>query len=228
MMIRSGFAVAISAVCLLSCTKKEDTRHTVYYPIDSLIQAQINYLGDPAHAASLHKYATLGTDQDTAEYQPAGTIAWANELGPLLRLGVINKPIHEGKYRVEDNLRDPNSNLRIRAFKAQDESLPIAYLRIYYQGTPRQVRRIEGSYREVNALYTSTQIFSIELQEIHNKILLTSYSIRGGQKMILADSMALGVDGWIALNEGSDHTINTYGKTNRTGTVEGGREAETQ
>ena len=225
-MIRSGFAVVISAVWLLSCTKEGATSHSIYYPIDSLIQAQINYLGDPAHAASLHKYATLGTDQDTVVYQPAGNASWASELGPLLRLGVINKPIYQGKYRVEDNLRDPNSNLRIRAFSALDEALPIAYLKVYYQGTPHQVRRIEGSYRELNALYTSTQIFSIELQEIHNKILLTSYSIRGGQKMILADSMALGVDGWIALNEGNN-TLNNYGKTNRTGTVEGRGEAET-
>lgn len=224
-MVRSGIAVVLSVVWLFSCTKG-DVRHTTYYPIDSIVQAQINYLGD--HPASLHKYATVGTDQDTAEYQPKDTTAWASELGPLLRLSVINKPIYQGKYKVENDLRDPNSNLRIRAFTALDDELPVAYLKVYYQGTPRDVRRIEGIYREVNGLYTSTQILSMELQEIHNKTLLTSYSIKGGQKMILADSMALGVDGWIALNEGADNTINSYGKTNREGTVEGGREAETQ
>ena len=212
---------------LFACQKR-DTPHLVYYPIDSLIQAQIDYLGDPAHPASLHKYATLGSDQDTVVSQPRTAAAWAHELGPLYSLGVINKPIHQGKYAVESDLRDPNSNLRIRAFKALDPSLPIAYLKVYYQGSLTQVRRIEGAYREQNALYTSTQILSMELQEIHNKTRLTSYSIRGGQKMILADSMALGVDGWIALNEGADNTLNNYGKTNRTGTVEGGREAETQ
>jgi hypothetical protein len=224
-MVRSGIAVVLSAVWLFSCTKG-DVRHTTYYPIDSLVQAQINYLGD--HPASLHKYATVGIDQDTAEYQPKDTTAWASELGPLLRLSVINKPIYQGKYKVENDLRDPNSNLRIRAFTALDDELPVAYLKVYYQGTLQDVRRIEGIYREVNGLYASTQILSMELQEIHNKTLLTSYSIKGGQKMILADSMALGVDGWIALNEGADNTINSYGKTNREGTVEGGREAETQ
>jgi hypothetical protein len=222
-MIRSGLAVVISAVWLLSCSKS-DTRHAVYYPIDSLIQAQINYLGK--HPAALHKYATMGTDQDTAVYQPKDTTAWANELGPLLRLGVINKPIHQGRYKVEDNLRDPKSNLRIRAFTALEPELPVAYLKVYYQGNLQHVRRIEGTYREVNGLYTSSQILSLELQDIHNKTLLTSYSIKGGQKMILADSMALGVDGWIALNEGSN-ILNNYGKTNRTGTVEGRGEAET-
>jgi len=224
-MIRPVLVVIFSAAWLLSCTKG-DVRHAAYYPIDSLIEAQIHYLGE--HPASLHKYATLGTDQDTAVYQPKDTSAWANELGPLLRLGVINKPIHQGKYKVEDNLRDPNSNLHIRAFSALEPDLPVAYLKVYYQGSLQHVRRIEGTYREVNGLYTSSQILSLELQDIHNKTLLTSYSIKGGQKMILADSMALGVDGWIALNGGADNTINSYGKTNREGTVEGGREAETQ
>jgi len=225
-MIRSGLVVMLSAVGLCAC-QNDAPRTAVYYPIESLIQAQIDYLGDPAHPASLHKYATLGTDQDTVVSQPGAAAAWANELGPLYRLDVINKPIHQGKYVVETDLRDPNSNLRIRSFKAQDPSLPITYLKIYYQDSLKHVRRIEGAYREENALYTSTQILSMQLQEIHNKTLLTSYSIRGGQKMILADSMALGVAGWIALNEGINNTTNTYGKTNRTGTVEGGREAET-
>ena len=226
-MIRSGIAVVLVAVWLFSCTKG-DTPHTVYYPVDSLIQAQIDYLGDSSRPASLHKYATMGTDQDTVVYQPGNKANWADELGPLLRLGLINKPIHQGKYLVENDLRDPNSNLRIRVFKARDAALPIVYLKVYYQDTPQQVRRIEGAYREINALYTSTQILSMELQEIHNKTLLTSYSIRGGQKMILADSMALGVDGWIALNEGADKFLKPYGKKNRTGTVESGGEADTQ
>jgi hypothetical protein len=225
-MIRSGIVVALAAVWLLSCTKS-DTPRTVYYPIDSLIQAQIDYLGDPSHPASLQKYAAMGADQDTVAYQPADSTAWANELGPLFRLDVINKPIHQGKYVVEDNLRDPNSNLQMRVFKAQDAALPVAYLKIYYQGTPQHVRRVEGAYREATALYTSMQIFSMELQEIHNKTVLTSYSIRRGQKMMLADSMEMGVTGHIALNEGRDN-LNYYGKKNREGTVEGGREAETQ
>jgi hypothetical protein len=224
-MIRSGLVVVFAAVWLFACSKG-DRPHAVYYPIDSLVQAQIDYLG--VHPASLHKYATMGTDQDTAVYEPKDTTAWAYELGPLLRLGVINKPIHEGKYKVEDNLRDAKSNLRIRAFTAMDDELPVAYLRIYYQDSLQHVRRIEGIYREVNGLYISTQVLSMELQEIHNKTLLTSYSIKGGQKMLFADSTALGVDGWIALNRGTDNTINSYGKTNREGTVEGGREAETQ
>jgi len=222
-MVRSGVVVVLSVVWLFSCTKS-DTSHAVYYPVDSLIQAQIDYLS--THSAVLHKYATMGTGQDTAKYRPKDTTAWANELGPLLRLDVINKPIHRGKYKVENNLRDPNSNLRIRAFTALEDELPVAYLKVYYQGTPQQVRRIEGTYREVTGLYTSTQVLSLELQDMHNKTVLTSYSIKGGQKMILADSMALGVDGWIALNEGSDNILNTYGKTNRTGTVEGRGEAE--
>jgi hypothetical protein len=226
-MIRSGIVVAILAVWLFSCTRS-DTRHVVYYPVDSLIQAQINYLADPQHPAFLHKFATLGTHQDTVLYQPRDSAAWASELGPLLRLGVINKPIHQGKYAVEDNLPDPGSNLRIRAYKAQDAGLPIEYLKIYYRDSLKHIRRIEGAYREVNALYTSTQVFTMELQEVHNKIMLTSYSIRGGQKMILADSMLLDVDGRIALDMGVNNIIDSYGKKNREGTVEGGREAETQ
>ena len=42
-MIRSGIAVVLAVVWLFSCTKG-DTPHTVYYPVDSLIQAQSDRL----------------------------------------------------------------------------------------------------------------------------------------------------------------------------------------
>lgn len=194
--------IMASAVLLFSCSEGGNS-HAVYYPVDSLVQAQISYLSDTLHGAALHKYVSIGASKDSVVYRPADSVAWANELGPLLQLGLINKPIHSGKYAVEDNLRDPNSNLHVRIYTAREPSLPIAFLRVYYRDTPRQVRKIEGEYRENNALYTSSQILSMELQETHNKTLLTSYSIRGGQKMILADSMELSVNGRIALNSRS-------------------------
>jgi hypothetical protein len=182
-----------------ACTNVKDTP-SHYYAFDSLISAQITYL---THSkARLTKTASLDDRADSISFISPDSAGWSKELGVFLQLDVINKSIYRDKYNVHDG-KDPKSNLTVRYYDAKNESVnevPVPLLRIYYQGNLNNIKRIEGIYQEENSLYRSSQVLSLDLQDIHNKTVLTSYTIKGSQKMIMADSLLFSIDARIISN----------------------------
>jgi hypothetical protein len=154
--------------------------------MDSLMTQQINYLS--ASTATVRKITVLGEKSDTVIVTPKDSKGWIKELDIFRELDAINKPIYLGRYTVEEDLSDSKSNLKIRSFTGAGD-LPISFLKIYYQGTPDRVRRIEAEYKQANSMYTGARFLSLEFEEIYNKPVLTSYSITGGQKMFLGDTV---------------------------------------
>lgn len=189
----------LGLMCLASCSRDKEVR-SHFFSFDSLITEQVKFL---SHAKTkLIKKASLEGRADSTIRDSPDSAGWSKELGVFLQLDVINKAIYRDKYVVHDG-RDPMSNLLIRYFDAREESaegLPVPRLRIYYHGNLNNIKRIEGTYREENSLYASSQFLSLDLQDMHNKTVLTSYSIKGDQKMILADSLEFSIDARIIVN----------------------------
>ena len=172
-----------------------------FYPVDSLVTAQVAHLRQTN--AGLLKEVLLSGKNDTVTYRP-DSLGWSNELDIFRKLDLINKPVNKGNYNIDDGLADAGSNLKVKAFirKDNDEAmkLPLVYLKIYYQGTIAKPRKIEALYDEANPLYESARLLSMHFQQIENQTVLTSYSIRGGQEMVFADSVAFYVSGKILVN----------------------------
>lgn len=185
----------VAILALLSC--EEEKQPATFYPLDSLLSAQANYL--TRIDAGLFKEALLSGKTDTVSYVPGDTTAWLNELGIFQKLDIINKPVNKGSYLVNDGLFDPQSNLTVKAFTSL-KKLPVVYLKIYYQGTIQKPRKIEALYDEANALYESSRLLSMHFAQIDDATVLTSYSIKGGQEMILADSVAFFISGRILVD----------------------------
>lgn len=186
--------ILLSSVFLLFSCKKEEV--TVYYPIDSLMEAQIDYLAE--HHALLTKKAEIDGKEDTSSITPKDTTAWASELDIFSELNVINKPITMGSYTVERGINDTQSNLSILSFSTM-EDLPIVYLKVYYLEKESNLRRIEALYHEENSLLKGSRLLIMEFQEINNTIVLTSYSIEGGQKIFLGDSVKFSIRGTVTI-----------------------------
>jgi hypothetical protein len=192
---KQTIALVFFGLCLTACSKNEPGARL--YPIDSLVTTQIISLTESK--AVLHKQALMGNRSDSIVYTPKDTSAWVSELDIFRQLEVINKPVSRASYLVDDNLYDPGSNLTVKAFTSTT-NLPVRHMRIYYDRSVRQPRRIEAHYDEENSLYQSSRLLSLEFQQVNNKTVLTSYSIKGGQKMILGDSVTFTVRGKILID----------------------------
>jgi hypothetical protein len=179
-----------------SCNPEKTT--TSFYPIDSLVTRQIQNL--TKIKAGLLKEARLNGRGDTLTYIPKDTGAWVSELDIFRKLEVINKPTNKDSYAVIDGLADSGSNLTVKALTSRKRELPVVYLRIYYQGNIRKLRKIEALLNEANPLYESARQLSMNFQQIDNKTLLTSYTIKGSQKVILGDSVSFYIKGKILVD----------------------------
>ncbi len=182
-------------MALASCASRQD--EVVFFPIDSLINTQIKVLA--AREAGLQKQATLGGVMEEKEYTPRDTTAWQKELNIFSELNIINKPANRSSYVVRDGLIDANSNLTVKTFTDTTDQ-PVRYLRIYYRHTTSKPRIVEARYETDHALYTTARIMRMEFQTIDGVLTLTAYSINGGQKMMLGDSVTYSIKGRIQLN----------------------------
>lgn len=160
-----------------------------YFDIDSLVDNQLIYLNKAQ--ATLTKTASIDGDSDTATFRPDST-TWANELEVYRQLDLINKPVYAGAYEIEDGVKDVNSNLLVKSFKAK-KSVPIRSFKLFYQGKPEKLRKIEAQLIEQNTLYYTARKFFIELDEVNGKLLLNKTRVEGVQKMILRDSVSFSV-----------------------------------
>ena len=183
--------IVVSTFVFSGC--ESSTRTTKLFNIDSLVSEQVNLLS--ARKPTLRKEAVLGNSADHVEYVP-DSVGWMKELDIFRQLDAINKSINKSKYLIDDGLYDPGSNLTVKAFTSL-EPLPVRSMRIFYDTDIRVPRKIEAVFNEENSLYESSKNLVLEFQQINNKNLLTYYSLEGGQKMILSDSMAFSVKGKI-------------------------------
>ena len=192
---KGAFLLFFLAYTLFSC--RDERQPATFYPIDSLISAQVDHLTNIK--AALFKEALLDGKSDTVTYVPGDSLAWSNELGIFRELDILNKPVNKGSYLVNDGLIDPGSNLTIKAFTGL-KKLPIVYLKIFYQGTLDKPRKIEALYEEENALYQSSRLLSMHFEQVGDETVLTRYSIKGGQKIVFGDSAAFYIAGRVLID----------------------------
>lgn len=167
-----------------------------YYPFDSLLNNQVQHLARAK--ATLSKKAAIGEKEELKTFIPKDTLAWRHELDVFAQLNDINKPVNRGKYRIVPHAKDRNSNLLIYTLEST-EKLPVSFLKVYYLETLSNIRKIEGLYRQESSLMHTSRYLSMEFQHINNKTVLTSYSMKGGQKMLLGDSVEFSIHGSITL-----------------------------
>ena len=183
------------ALIFSACVPRNPVARGRLFPIDSLLSAQASRLTDAK--ASLSKQVTFGSKQEQIDLLPSDTTAWIKELEAFGVLDAINKPINRDRYKVSDTT-DNKSNLRVRAFSTHDD-LPVKVVRLYYHRVLASIRKIEANYVEHNGLYKTNRKLMMEFNDVNGTPMMTSYSIAGGQKMFLDDTVTYDIRGKVRL-----------------------------
>jgi hypothetical protein len=181
---------------MVSCTTRRQKKENLYN-IDSLVAGQIDHL--LFHKASVNKKVSLSSVEKITTTVPSNASEWRNELDIFIELDAINKPINKVAYKVE-TYADHKSNLKVKSFRTSID-LPVKYLLVYYHQSLKEVRKIEAQYNETNTLYSSARFLTMEFQNFSNETVMTSYTINGGQKMFLDDSVKYKIDATIILKK---------------------------
>jgi hypothetical protein len=184
-------SLVVMLVILCGCAQPR-AEH-VLFAIDSLVTAQVDHLSKVE--AGLHKEAVLSGKKSDSTYVPGDSLSWAKELEIFRELEVLNKPVSRASYLVDDGLYDPGSNLTVKAFSSLEKELAVQSLRVFYQDQIERPRKIEAVLNKNTFLYSSSRLMTLEFSQLHNKTVLTSYSIDGGQKMMLGDSVVFSIKG---------------------------------
>jgi hypothetical protein len=178
-----------------SCEQKKIDRND-FFPIEKIIGEQALLLSS-SHA-DLHKKATLNDSLYEVSTTPADSMAWSHELDIFRELELINKPIYKDDYVITDNINDPKSNLVIKEFRAT-RNIPVSLVKIFHRPGNEDMIKMEAIYNEENSLYRSSRHMSLVWDDHDGNQVLTSYAIKGGQKIFLGDTTVFEIQGKIAI-----------------------------
>ncbi len=170
---------------LVSCHSPLEKRRALV-AIDSVLDAQVYLL--TRQETTLYKEALIDGNVEKKTLHIRDSASWAQELDVFRQLRLVNSPVYYDQYKIEDDLPDVNSNLRILSITT-DEPIPIKSLSVYYQDTPAKIRKVEGSYRESNSIFSGSRKMTLEFHDFQGTPSLIRFRIEGGQKMVMGDSV---------------------------------------
>jgi len=185
------FVVLVSILGACSEEKSNSVEIRNYFSIDSLINAQIDFL--ITNNALLIK--SENNKLKNADALKLDSAQWRQQL-EIFRSLDLNKPTYIGAYNIE-HLDDSGSNLKILNYTPISDDLPIKRISIYYLDHLSNILRINASVKKSNILYSSTNNLTMEFVTRDDLHVLKNYSIASMQKLILRDSLSIEINGKI-------------------------------
>ncbi|GHM99664.1 hypothetical protein WSM22_11540 [Cytophagales bacterium WSM2-2] len=186
------FLLALLAAALVSCNRQNLKYDKPYFDFDSLVHVQMINLGNSK--VTVIKTSALNGRRDSTSIVP-DTAQWKHELDAFQQLDVINKPSFKDAYHYSE-AKDVHSNLQVRTFLTHEKSA-VPWVKFYYLGDLKKLKKIESVYNERNAMFSSGRKLTLEFDNLENELVLMHYQVKGYQKMMLSDSVLFQLDGKI-------------------------------
>lgn len=186
------FLFLFPCILLLSCQQGEvvnQLQKEPYFDLKGLINQQIailDSLNPPVEIKAKIKDAeeTITTQKDSS--------TWRASL-KLLRDADINQPVLQGSYIVKDSF-DSQQGLQLKLYEAKENAdTSIPYLKVYYQDSIANIKRIETVFQEINVLYSTQRIMSATFDHFEGKPRIMRFETQGKQKMLFKDSIFYGM-----------------------------------
>lgn len=179
---------------ILSCTDpvERESDSLKYYDLNGLIDQQLVWLIELN--PKIQKTAVLNGILESSSMH-LDSVQWAREL-KIFRDADLNKSRLRQEYRIVEDLSEPTSNLKIRLYEAiNKEMMEVEYLKIFYVEEEDDLRKLEASVREKNALFSSKKMLYMTFEDNGNgSIKIIHFKIEGHQKMILMDTVKFSLE----------------------------------
>ena len=179
---------------ILSCTnsEKREADSLKYYDLNRLIDQQLVWLIELN--PKIQKTAVLNGIPESSSMR-LDSVQWTREL-KIFRDADLNKSRLRQEYRIVEDLSEPNSNLKISLYEAiNKEMMEVEYLKIFYVEEEDDLRKLEASVREKNALFSSKKMLYMTFEDNGNgSIKIIHFKIEGQQKMILMDTVKFSLE----------------------------------
>jgi len=188
--------ILLVSLCLFSCSQAEQEVKTgeLYFSLEKLVEEQVSILSSGTY--QIKKTAFLNEKHDEKILKP-DSLGWLDEL-KLFRDADINLPSLRGVYEMVAGPGELTSNLQEIDFIPVKEVQGVQYIKVFYAENRDDVRRIETRVTKVNSLFRGETILKLELRrDGENNLVLTSYEITGGQKIIMLDSVEYKITGLV-------------------------------
>lgn len=178
----------LSFIAMIGCQPPEGIDkldQEPYFSVQDLMEQQIALLDSlnptvKITGALKGQHETIDTHKDSS--------AWRASL-KLFTDADINQPVLQGQYTVKDTF-DSQYDLPLKLYEAKKgANTSIPYLKVYYQDSLANVKRIETVFKEENILYDTQRKMSADFDMVQGKPRLMQYETIGKQKMILQDSV---------------------------------------
>jgi len=194
-MRNASLFLILAPLLLVGCSetaKPTEASKLTYYHVDSLLDAQIQYL--VSQGAQLQK--TNSTDEESEEVlMKMDSMQWVSALS-IFRVLDINNPSLKDAYTVRDQLKDSASNLTILHYqlKEDDDRQHLKALSFYYLNSIQNLKRIVAKTSFQSTIYNSSNLFEITFDQSQKQTVLKSYTISAAQKTMFRDSVKTVVD----------------------------------
>jgi hypothetical protein len=169
--------------------EKEQKSIDTYYDIEGLVEEQLLLLD--SIGPSLLKTATINGLPEKTTFTPTDSI-WRKEL-EIFRSADINKPrLLDSYLKTEANNEGVSSIIYISKFPKSTlaDSIRITFV----DDLPSQ---IYASLRSQNTLFKSSKKLKLEFSNVHDRQIITSYSVAGWQKMVSKEATQFEITGQI-------------------------------
>jgi hypothetical protein len=197
MTIKNIFTLIVIASSLAACKQANSKYDKPYFDFDSLVTVQIR---KASAKDSIHKEAMLDGNIDLASF-PLDSTRLAHEWDVFRQLDIINKPLYKSSYKITEE-KDTKSNLMVRVYKWNGNpksNPPVPFVRFYFHAQFKDLKKIESSYREENALYFTERNLILSFSDLSGEPLINEYGIEGSQKMILSENVKFSIRGKIGV-----------------------------
>ncbi len=175
--------IFLGVIIILGCENLNPDTPVIFYNVDSLVNAQVNYLVE--QKPEVVKTGEVKDDQGESVIIP-DSLQWTRELA-IFKRADINKPRLREQYSIEEGSDGETEWITYRA--EGEKNLPVRYLTIRYSEEPVKINELEALIRDTNPLYNSERLVRMNFIQKNNSSVLTSYFIQGGQKMKLRDTV---------------------------------------